>query len=41
MPMIVVGEVPDASVKLDCQLLVRFSSCIVIVEQAVDAFISM
>ena len=41
MPVIVVGEVPDASVKLCCQLLVRFSSCLVIVKQAVDALILM
>lgn len=37
MSVIVVGEVPDASVKLDCQLLVRPSPCPVIVKQAVDA----
>jgi len=36
MPVIVVGEVPDASVKLNCQLLVRFSSCLVIVKQTMD-----
>lgn len=37
MPVIVVGEVPDVSVKLDCQLLVRSSPCLVIVKQAVYA----
>lgn len=37
MPVIVVGEVPDASVKFDCQFLVRSSSCLVIVKQAMDA----
>ena len=36
MPVIVVGEVPDASVKHDCQLLVRFSPCLVIVKQTMD-----
>ena len=41
MPVIVVGEVPDASVKLCCQLLVRSSPCLVIVKQAVDALILM
>lgn len=41
MSVIVVGEVPDASVKLDCQLLVRLSPCLVIVKQAVDAPVSV
>lgn len=41
MPVIVVREISDASVKLDCQLLVRISPSLVIVEQAVDALILM
>ena len=41
IPVIVVGEVPDASGKLDFQIMIRLSSCLVIVEQAVDAFISV
>ena len=41
IPVIVVGEVTNASGKLDFQIMVRFPSCFVIVEQAVDAFISV
>ena len=41
MSVIIVGEVPDASVKLDCQLLVHSSPCLVIVKQAVDAPVPM
>ena len=39
MSFVVVGEVADASAKLHFQLPVRISSRLVIVEQAVDAFV--
>lgn len=39
MSAIVVGEVPDASAELPLQFPVRLSSCLVIIEQAMDALI--
>ena len=39
MPVVVVGEVTDMSAELFCQLQVGISTCLVIVEQAVDALV--